>query len=208
MAKLEALGSSVERQEWLEKASVRLARLFAASDEYTVPANIRISVGFPKGRTGKSAAIGQCWGPQSSADGHMELFISPALGVSSAETAETESVFALSVLAHEMVHAIVGVAAGHKSPFRKLATRINLEGKMTATVPGEAFKRFGAGVIAEIGTFPMGQLAHTSRIGKQTTRMLKCECSECGYVARVTRKWLDEAGAPICPADKSVMLCD
>jgi hypothetical protein len=32
--------------------------------------------------------------------------------------------------------------------------------------------------------------------------MLKCECSTCGYTVRITRKWLDAAGPPICPTDK------
>jgi hypothetical protein len=43
---------------------------------------------------------------------------------------------------------------------------------------------------------------------KRTTRLLKCECEACGYTARVTRKWVDEAGAPICPVDQIEMTCD
>ncbi len=31
------------------------------------------------------------------------------------------------------------------------------------------------------------------------TRMLKACCGDCAYTVRVTRKWLDEAGAPLCP---------
>lgn len=34
---------------------------------------------------------------------------------------------------------------------------------------------------------------------KQTTRLLKVTCTECGYPARVTRKWLDDKGPPHCP---------
>jgi hypothetical protein len=30
------------------------------------------------------------------------------------------------------------------------------------------------------------------------SRMVKVECSECGYVARVSRKWLEDKGAPRC----------
>lgn len=29
--------------------------------------------------------------------------------------------------------------------------------------------------------------------------MLKCECSTCGYTVRTARKWLETAGAPLCP---------
>lgn len=34
---------------------------------------------------------------------------------------------------------------------------------------------------------------------KQGTRLIKCECSACGYVCRTTSKWLEEIGAPLCP---------
>jgi len=32
---------------------------------------------------------------------------------------------------------------------------------------------------------------------KQTTRLVKCVCPDCGYTIRVTRKWLD-TGLPYC----------
>jgi hypothetical protein len=31
--------------------------------------------------------------------------------------------------------------------------------------------------------------------------MLKCECSTCGYTVRTARKWLETAGAPLCPVE-------
>jgi hypothetical protein len=34
--------------------------------------------------------------------------------------------------------------------------------------------------------------------------MIKCECSECGYTARVARKWLAK-GAPHCPEHGEMM---
>ena len=34
---------------------------------------------------------------------------------------------------------------------------------------------------------------------KQAARMLKCECLGCGYTVRTARKWLETAGAPLCP---------
>ena len=37
------------------------------------------------------------------------------------------------------------------------------------------------------------------------TRMLKCECSACGYVARTTRRWLIEYGPPLCPCNGEPM---
>ena len=31
--------------------------------------------------------------------------------------------------------------------------------------------------------------------------MLKCECATCGYTVRTARKWLEQAGAPLCPIE-------
>lgn len=38
----------------------------------------------------------------------------------------------------------------------------------------------------------------------QGTRMLKCQCPECGYTVRTTRKWIDVA-TPVCPVDGAEM---
>lgn len=44
---------------------------------------------------------------------------------------------------------------------------------------------------------------------KQSTRLLKAECAECGYVVRVTAKWVNEVGAPRCGVKAhGVMVCD
>lgn len=31
--------------------------------------------------------------------------------------------------------------------------------------------------------------------------MLKCECATCRYTVRTARKWLETAGAPLCPVE-------
>lgn len=36
-------------------------------------------------------------------------------------------------------------------------------------------------------------------------RLLKVTCPTCGYVVRTTRKWLETAGAPICPVHRQSM---
>jgi len=108
------------------------------------------------------------------------------------------------VLAHEMVHAAVGVQHGHKGPFRSLALAIGLTGKMTATEESEAFKQRLAPILAEHGDYPHAKLDASNR-KKQTTRLIKTECPRCGYTARVARKWLD-VGAPICPTDNVQMV--
>ena len=53
--------SSLVRHEWLE-AAVRLLRPRFTGAGYTVPDNVRVSIGFPKNSYGH--CIGQCWSRQ------------------------------------------------------------------------------------------------------------------------------------------------
>lgn len=199
--------TSTARHAWLEKATVQLRKLFIAKG-YTVPTNVRVSIGWPRGSHGKARAIGQCWGVTSSHDKFNEVFISPELGHFGARSTEEStraiSVKIIGVLAHELAHAAVGVAASHGSVFKRCATAIGLTGKMTATEEGPEFVEWANKLIKKLGGYPSGGLIHNSGT-KQTTRMIKCSCHHCGYTARVSRKWIAEAGAPVCPTDEVEM---
>ena len=100
-------------------------------------------------------------------------------------------------LAHELVHATG--RHGHGSHFAKLARAIGLEGKMTATTEGEAFKQAVAPILEAVGPYPHAELSKKART-KQGTRLIKLQCPTCPYTVRITRKWLDEVGAPACPS--------
>jgi hypothetical protein len=156
---------------------------------------VRVTIGFPS-TGGRSNRIGECWSPEASSDRFAEVFISPRL---------IESVTILGTLTHELIHAGVGTKAGHGVAFKRPALAVGLVGKMTATTVGEPLKATFRAWIAEHGEYPAGGLLIDSR-KKQTTRLLKCECGECGYVVRVASKWLAEAGAPICPTDAEPMV--
>lgn len=177
----------MNRETWLEQVAERMSPWFGS----TPLPPLRLAVGFPS--TGKRGRrVGECWDRESSEDGHFEILIRPDLA---------DPVEVAAVLAHELVHAAVGIEAGHKAPFRKLATAIGLEGKMTATVPGEAFKRNLTPILSEVGTLPHARLnfGASSAPKKQSTRLIKTACPVCGYTVRVTRKWLESSGAPLCP---------
>lgn len=61
-------------------------------------------------------------------------------------------------------------------------------------------------IASRLGDYPHSKLNPAeSPIKKQTTRMLKVECPESGYLVRMTRKWLDEVGAPKCPCHDETM---
>jgi hypothetical protein len=179
---------SLERQQWLERAVEAMRNRFIGAG-YTVPQKIRVSIGWPK-RAASCGAIGECWSTDASSDRHAELFVSPEL---------TEGGRILDVLAHELVHATVGTAAGHERPFKQCALKIGLQGPMRATTASPEFTAWAEALMRRIGPYPAGFLTDTP---KQGTRMLKCECSICGYTVRITRKWLTLAGPLICPTDR------
>lgn len=183
------------REEWLTKATALLSTLIAKHGG-EVPKSLRVSCGFPSrgGLARKSRRIGECWHPGSSKDGTTEVFVSPTLG-------DADRV--LDVLAYELTHAALGTGCGHGPKFRALATAIGLAGKMTATVAGPEFVAWTKTALDRLGAYPHATLdtraTPEDAPKKQGTRMVKCECSECGYILRTTRKWLDVA-TPSCPS--------
>ncbi len=176
------------REQWLAAAGLLLTKHVFADE--AVPANIKYSCSWPGGGS-RTKRIGECWSPSASAGSSHEIFISPL---------KSDTLRVLDILTHEMVHAIVGVEAGHKGAFKRLAVAVGLEGKMTATTAGADLLEKLEVVAGELGDYPHSEMTPgAGPTKKQTTRLLKAECGECGYVVRITRKWADELGA-CCPA--------
>ena len=189
------------RETWLNFVAGKLAPAFAERGN-PLPPRVRIAVAFPStGARGKR--IGECWDKTASRDGTFEIMIRPDVD-DAGEVA--------AILGHELCHAAAGIKAGHGPAFRKLALAIGLEGKMKSTVAGEAFKALVAPILKEAGPLPHARLdlaGLTTKPKKQSARMVKCECSTCHYIARTAKKWIMEAGAPICPQKgHGAMICD
>ena len=75
---------------------------------------------------------------------------------------------------------------------------------MRATTPGEAFLAAVAPILDAAGPLPHARLdtdGESTAPRKQKPRMLKCECGTSGYTVRTARKWLEQAGAPLCPIE-------
>ena len=182
------------REQWLtDFANNYLWELIGGK----IPAH-RISVGFPsKSATSrKRRRIGECWPAEATSDKTFEIFVSPLLNVFDS----------CHVLLHELIHAAVGLKCGHKGPFMSTAKRVGLEGKMTATKPGAELSKKLNEWIKDSEEFPGTQLKFIPKDKKQGTRLIKCECEECGYVCRVTRKWIDEVGPPCCPVHDQMVV--
>lgn len=187
------------REEWLNFVMTELRPVFVKIGT-PIPAKVRLAVGFTSnGYRGK--AIGECWDSKASGDKNFEIFVKPD---------QDEPVRVAGILAHELVHAAVGIDHGHKAPFKRVALLLGLEGKMTATKEGDEFKAMIAPILKKAGPLPHKSLQAYRTKKKQSTRLLKAFCAECGYTVRVTAKWL-EIGSPICgaaPKTHGRMTCD
>lgn len=187
------MGQSIYREAWLQKAVKALGPMFAAQG-INLPPKVQVSVGFPGGGSARKR-IGECWNTASAGDGVNHIFVSPRLD---------HPVIVLATLAHELIHAVDNCKSGHSGAFRKMAVSIGLEGKMIATVPGDAMIAQLTEIADRLGEYPHKAITLTAG-PKQGTRMLKFYCEECGYTGRTTAKWLDFYGAPLCPCNGQQM---
>ena len=178
------------REAWLAALVNAMRPAFSALG-FPLPAKIRVACGWPSrsALTARSRRIGEAWSTRCSADGTCETFLSPILA---------DPVEVGATLAHELVHHAVGVEHGHKGPFRKCALGIGLVGKMTATVAGPELAGRLHAIAESIGPYPHATLDATLGRKKQSTRMLKITCQDCGCIARMSRQAIEEAGLPTC----------
>lgn len=184
---------SEARQAYLEDAIRYMRPLFEHVGK-PLPEQLRVSIGWSS--LGKRA-LGACYSAEASSDQHREIFISPV-------TRETWDI--LGVLAHELCHSALPFGTGHKKPFIALGHALGLEGKPTHLNTGPMFKALMIRFYKQHGDYPAGSLVN-ARTEKQPTAMRKCECSECGYIARTTLKWIDAVGAPHCPDHGQMEVC-
>ena len=192
----------ITREQWLNKLATALEAEFLT--EGLIMPKYRISTGFPSkgGLAAKKRTIGQCWSPKASNDQTTEIIIS---------ITQDDLMTVAGVLVHEMVHAVVGVEAGHGPIFGKLARACHLEGKLTATTEGEAFKSRVQPLLDMIGAYPHSKLDHTVGQKVQSTRMVKVKCQndDCGMIFRTSNKWVEIANAEFsCPCCNAPAFAD
>jgi hypothetical protein len=185
------------REEWLMAAVEQLRPLFKQAGT-PLPEAMRFTVSFPwQGARGN--IIGQHFPVSVSKDGTHEMLVHPKLD---------DPYAVVGVIAHELVHAALPPASKHGRDFAKLGKAVGLTGKPKHMGNGPEFDKTVTDPMLKIlGAYPHAGFDWTNRGGmkKQTTRLLKCECAACGYIARVSAKWIDEVGPPICPTDEMPM---
>ena len=202
------------REQWLETAIELMKPHFAESIPGVEFPKVRVSVGWPGGKSGPRT-IGQCWAPFTATDNVSQIFISPVL---------EDPILVLATLAHELIHAIDEVKSGHKGAFGVMARAIGLEGRLTATVPGEALSAVLATILEKLGAYPHAAIVAAGGVQKpgdptepgdptrtitgapsRNKSMRKVTCKESGYLVRISNKWLLE-GTPSCPCHNVPMV--
>lgn len=188
----------MNREEWLTSAINELRPLFVeAGAELPEASKIRVSCGWPS-RGGVaptprgSVSVGQTWSTEATMDNSTQIFISPRV---------SNGVKILGILVHELIHTWDDNKHGHRSAFKRVAVKIGLEGKMTATEPSADLTAKLEPIATKLGDYPNAEVNVTYKPKVQDTRMIKLECLECGYLVRTSRRWI-AIGKPTCPCGK------
>ena len=201
----------MNREEWLTKVGEIIEPWF---DKPIGPWRITCSWPSKGARPSKNQRLGECYPVSMSSGDASEITISMAMGEGSKDKRYADPVEIAGVVAHELCH--VGAPKdGHGKRFTALARHLGLEGKPTATTAGPKFRERIEPELKALGPYPHASL-NLNGTKKQTTRMLKAECLSCrdesegtkkkqGYTVRVSAKWLEAGGPPICPIHRHVM---
>lgn len=180
---------SMNREAWLAHVSRHYIWPLLRDAGAVEPDGWQVSVGFPKGSRGGNKAIGQAWPSALSQQQYREVFIAPTLGAFDA----------VAVLIHEHIHVALDCKHGHKGPFKQIALKAGLTGKMTATVAGDDLRVKINSWLAEMPEYPHAIITPAER-GSKGSRLLKATCPGCGSIIRLTKKIVD-LGIPLCGTD-------
>lgn len=211
------MSANIERETWLNQMAAKMAPRFEELG-YPLP-SFRVSIGFTSGGS-KSRANAEVWSTSASGDGHHEIFIRPdyddPVMVSALLFHELTHTAVGFKEGHAGKFAKVMLACGMKRPMTAtVPTEVFAEFvkpfiEELGPIPHAALK-FGrtldVGMVGGIkvraakkapAELEGGGEIYTTAPPKQTTRLVKAACGECGYTVRVTQKWLD-VGPPHCP---------
>jgi len=131
-----------------------------------------------------SHALGLCY-PKSASTGNLRVI---------EVDRETDNLWeTIDTVAHEVTHAVLDEETGHKGLFPEIVKSVfKLGGKPTATVPTEEMKELFYDFLIEHGGYP--HIAFRPSHRKQTTRMVKCWCTDFQCPAGTEKSMLEGKG--------------
>lgn len=184
----------MNRETWLEKGVEELSKSVFKPVGLTIP-KVAVTLSLMAGKVQtanrkKIGAIGQNLPQSMSSDGICNIFMSPTF------FHRGNSSRVLDVLAHELIHAIDNNKSGHGKPFRDMALKIGLTGKMTATIATPELKAKCDKIVKKIGKFPHGKI--TINHVPQKVRNIKVECECCDFSFRTSRMNIKQMSSHDC----------
>ena len=144
---------TITREQWLEAAVQAVAK---ANPSVTLPP-VKVSCSWPGGGSARKR-IGECWARKMSKAGINEIFISPKI-------ADADRV--VSILTHELAHAVDDCVHGHKAQFVAIGKSLGLVGKATQMeLPPELASAIAGAVVAKVGG-AVPELAEQDRLVRE-----------------------------------------
>jgi len=175
------------REDWLNAVVEETRSVFELLN-FPLPEKIKVSCGFPSQRArARRQTVGECWSSAATADGTVQMFVSPVLD-------DPLQVFAVVVA--QLCHAATE-GDGYKGRYPAAMKAVCLEGKPTAPSMGFDFRAMWSDLVGQFGAYPHERLQVATKVEPQGTRMLKAVCPACGYTIRLTAKWA-KIGLPDC----------
>jgi len=199
-----------------------LVRARLNNDDVRALAHIKLAYG-----TGPSGARGVTY-YKAWQNGETE----PAPFVELCAFGESDWIQLAGTTVHELGHVLAGFTAGHGKGWKEATQRCGLQRPKAAgqsytlalfapdlreaiynlEKPADGAPNRKAPSLIGLGLKPkpcgagIGTRGGKSKGPGSGSRLIKVACTECGYPVRVTRKWLDQAGAPLCPQHNGPML--
>lgn len=188
----------MNREQWLLLAVDALKPVFKKKCQIVLPKNIKCTMSFPLGRSAHKV-VGQCLSEKISSGQKIEILINPTFD---------DPVEIISTLAHELIHAWDGNKNGHKGPFVRVAKDFGFMSPWPQTSETlELLIEFKA-IVRKLPKFPHNKISPIRRGKKQTTRMIKLECDQCGFICRASQTAIVASGLPICGCGELLSLPD
>lgn len=101
-------------------------------------------------------------------------------------------------MAHELLHAAVGVQHKHKGLFLVGMKHLDLVGKPTSAVPGEKLTKELEAITNAVGPYPHKALNPIGRLVKKAEGAIKLLCPDCECTFRISKCWIEQSGYPVC----------
>lgn len=170
--KTETKAQDFTREAWLERAWSEIQGLFGI-----VTPNVRLSVGFPRGKRATSAWSKCVVKAVDTVDNKPQVFVSPI--ASDAKTVLT------------VLFCIACDLNGLKSP----VLSVDSSGALTITQADENLLK---PILERLPAYPHAAVKQDAYKPRDSGGV-KVFCSTSGYKVRIAQAWLTKLGAPICP---------